>query len=94
MSSFIVVAIWNIFVQGNWSKWNNFRKRSEYKLWVCQKRMYTWDWAAWSAEVGKGLIVAESTSPVGKGTAGLLLMNGMLANAGDIAGIGEIPTSV
>ena len=29
------------------------------------------------AEVGKGRIVAESTSPVGRGTAGLLLMNGM-----------------
>lgn len=28
-------------------------------------------------EVGKGWIVAESTSPVGKGTAGLLFMNGM-----------------
>lgn len=27
-------------------------------------------------EVGKGLMVAESTSPVGNGTAGLLLMNG------------------
>lgn len=26
--------------------------------------------------MGKGRIVAESTSPVGKGTAGLLLMNG------------------
>lgn len=29
------------------------------------------------AEVGKGRIVAESTSPVGKGTAGLLLINGI-----------------
>lgn len=28
-------------------------------------------------EVGRGLIVAESTSPVGKGTAGLLLIKGM-----------------
>lgn len=27
--------------------------------------------------MGKGRIVAESTSPVGRGTAGLLLMNGM-----------------
>lgn len=30
-----------------------------------------------SAEVDIGLIVAESTSPVGRGTAGLLLINGM-----------------
>ena len=28
-------------------------------------------------EVGKGRMVAESTSPVGRGTAGLLLMKGM-----------------
>lgn len=28
-------------------------------------------------EVGRGLMVAESTSPVGKGMAGLLLINGM-----------------
>lgn len=28
-------------------------------------------------EVGKGRIVAESTSPVGRGTAGLLLINGI-----------------
>ena len=27
--------------------------------------------------MGKGLIVAESTSPVGRGTAGLLLINGI-----------------
>lgn len=40
-------------------------------------------------------MVAESTSPVGKGTAGLLLMNGMLPiAAGETAGIGEIPTEV
>lgn len=28
--------------------------------------------------MGRGLIVAESTSPVGRGTAGLLLIKGML----------------
>ena len=42
-------------------------------------------------------MVAESTSPVGKGTAGLLLMKGMLplfsGITGNIAGAGEIPPS-
>jgi len=33
----------------------------------------------WWPEVARGCIVAESTSPVGRGTAGLLLMKGMLS---------------
>lgn len=32
---------------------------------------------SWLPEMGKGRIVAESTSPVGRGTAGLLLINGI-----------------
>jgi len=32
----------------------------------------------WALEVGRGCEVAESTSSVGRGTAGLLLMKGML----------------
>lgn len=40
-------------------------------------------------------MVAESTSPVGKGTAGLLLMKGMvplfLGFTGNIAGAGAVP---
>lgn len=34
-------------------------------------------------EIGKGRIVAESTSPVGKGTAGLLLINGTPLNGNE-----------
>ena len=64
--------------------------------------MYTWErererergtCCSWP-EKGKGCMVAESTSPAGRGTAGLLFMNGMPpplsgANAGAAASRGR-----
>lgn len=38
-------------------------------------------------EVGKGLMEVESTSPVGRGTAGLLLMNGTPSFPGTVTDV-------
>lgn len=51
-------------------------------------------WCAEFVEVGKGLLAVESTSPVGSGTAGLLLMKGTPSSPGtdtDVISEGDGP---